>query len=197
MHPPALAPAPGPAVARAGVLSASFSLPAAEGSTAAAVLEDILLTAHAGDAIISVDSVWAIAGRGLEGDRYFLGTDRFSAGERVAAAAQRPRGEVTLIEAEAIEAFAGESGLPFTARLARRNLVTRGVRLNDLVGRVFRVGGPGGVRLRGWELCEPCTGLARQSWPAVLPGLVHRGGLRAQILDDGELRVGDAVITAG
>jgi MOSC domain-containing protein YiiM len=120
----------------------------------------------------------------LEGDRYFDGTGTFS------PQPQRPDFEVTLIEREKVEAFAAESGLPFTAAAARRNLVTEGVDLNALVGREFMVGT---VRLRGVRLCEPCAYLAKISFPETLRGLVHKGGLRAQIVSEGVIRVGDAV----
>ena len=127
----------------------------------------------------------AVPGRGLEGDRYFSGTGTFSPHP------PRPDFEVTLIERERIEAFARESGLPFTALQARRNLVTGGVDLNALVGREFLVGA---VRIRGIRLCEPCNYLARTTHPQVLAGLVHKGGLRAQILTEGVIRPGDAVV---
>ena len=91
---------------------------------------------------------------------------------------------------EKIEAFACESGLPFTAATARRNLVTEGVDLNALVGREFRIGA---VMLRGIRLCEPCAYLAKISFPETLRGLVHKGGLRAQIVSAGTIRVGDPV----
>lgn len=128
----------------------------------------------------------AIPGRGLEGDRYFNGTGTFAKNP------QQPDFEITLIESEAIEAFARESGLAFTSAHARRNLVTRGVSLNALVGVEFTVGL---VRLKGLRLCEPCNYLAKITWPETLRGLVHRGGLRAQILSEGLLRAGD-VLTA-
>ena len=127
----------------------------------------------------------AVPGRGLEGDRYFLGTGTFAKNP------QQPDFEVTLIEQEAIEAFARESGLAFSAAHARRNLVTSGVALNDLVGVEFTVGA---VRIKGIRLCEPCTYLAKTTFPEVLRGLVHRGGLRAQILSEGILHVGDAIV---
>jgi MOSC domain-containing protein YiiM len=134
-------------------------------------------------------SVHAVPGCGLEGDRYFagIGTGTFAKNP------QKPDHEVTLIESECVEAFAQKSGLPFTATHARRNLVTRGITLNDLVGREFTVGE---VRVRGLRLCEPCSYLAKTTWPEVLAGLVHRGGLRAQILSEGTLRVGDAIVVA-
>lgn len=126
-------------------------------------------------------------GRGLEGDRYFSGVGTFSPHP------QKPDFEITLIQKEKIDAFAAESGLPFSGRSARRNLVTEGVDLNLLVGREFVVGA---VRLRGVRLCEPCTYLAKISFPETLRGLVHKGGLRAQILSEGIIRVGDAISVA-
>jgi hypothetical protein len=129
--------------------------------------------------------VRAIAGRGLEGDRYFSGTGTFS------PQPQKPDFEITLIESEAIAAFVATSGLAFTAYDARRNVVTEGIALNDLVGREFLLGA---VRIRAIRFCEPCNYLAKQTHPEVLRGLVHRGGLRAQILTDGVITVGDAVV---
>lgn len=130
----------------------------------------------------SVDSVRAIPGQGLEGDRYFLNVGTFS------PTPQKPDFELTLIEQEQVEAFAVASGLPFTAAQARRNIVTRGIALNDLVGCEFFLGE---VRIRGIRLCEPCNYLAKISYPQTLKGLVHKGGLRAQILTEGTIRVGE------
>ncbi len=134
---------------------------------------------------VALQSVRAVPGRGLEGDRYFSGTGTFSPNPR------RPDFEVTLIQREHVEAFAAESGLAFAPGDARRNLVTIGIDLNALVGREFRVGE---VRIRGLRLCEPCSTLAKRTSPEVLRGLVHRGGLRAQILTEGVIRVGDPVV---
>jgi MOSC domain-containing protein YiiM len=129
-------------------------------------------------------SVCAKPGVGLAGDRYASGIGTFSPTPR------KPDFELTLIEQENIEAFAAESGLGFTSAMARRNIVTRGVRLNELVGLEFQIGE---VHIRGLRLCEPCTHLAKSSFPEILKGLVHKGGLRAQILTAGEIRVGDPV----
>jgi hypothetical protein len=145
---------------------------------------EILIAASPSEEMAAQASVRAEPGRGLEGDRYFFGAGTFS------PKPQKPDFELTLIEQENLEAFAAESGLPFTAARARRNIVTQGVSLNELVGREFYVGV---VRVRGIRLCEPCNHLARQSFPEILKGLVHKGGLRAQILSSGEIRVGDRI----
>jgi len=124
-------------------------------------------------------------GRGLEGDRYCLGNGTFS------PQPQKPDYEVTLIELEKIEAFCRESGLPFTSSRARRNIVTQGVDLNSLVGKTFRIGE---VLIRGIRLCEPCNHLAKTSFPEALSGLAHKAGLRAQIMSEGIIHVGDAIV---
>lgn len=132
----------------------------------------------------SVAEALALAGIGLEGDRYAARTGSFSA-------KPKPGRQITLIEAEAIEALERELGMVLALGETRRNLVTRGVALNHLVGREFTVGE---VRLRGHELCEPCASLARMTGkPQILPGLIHRGGLRAEILEGGMIRVGDRI----
>ena len=135
--------------------------------------------------MISQSEVRAVPGKGLEGDRYFGGTGTFSPHPR------KPDFEITLVEQEKIETFARETGLPFTTFHARRNLVTEGVDLNALVGREFLVGE---VRIRGIRFCEPCNYLAKTTFPETLRGLVHKGGLRAQILTEGSIHVGDVIV---
>jgi MOSC domain-containing protein YiiM len=130
----------------------------------------------------SVDEARAVPGKGLEGDRYFLRQGTFYK--------PQPDRELTLIEAEAIEAFRDEYHVEFDLSSSRRNVVTRGVPLNHLVGKEFWIGE---VKARGIKLCEPCSHLQRLSNPKVLPGLVHRGGLRAQILSEGLIRIGETV----
>ena len=134
-----------------------------------------------GGATASTDQVRAVAGRGLEGDRYFNNAGTFSNSPGAGRA-------VTLIESEAIDAVARDCGCELDYKDTRRNIVTRGVARNDLIDREFRVGG---VRLRGVRLCEPC----KVSFPDanVKEALVSRGGLRADILTDGEIRVGDSI----
>jgi hypothetical protein len=147
----------------------------------------ILIAPDPSSPMVSKAHVRAVPGQGLEGDRYFLGIGTFS------PKPQKPDFEITLIEQENVHAFAADSGLPFTLAQARRNIGTSGVRLNELIGQEFCVGD---VRVRGLRLCEPCNHLAKGSVPEVLRGLVHKGGLRAQILSEGQIRVGDTIRAA-
>jgi MOSC domain-containing protein YiiM len=130
-----------------------------------------------------VPTAEAVAGQGLAGDRYFHQDGTFTK-------KGSPDREVTLIELEAIEAAGTESAVTLEPGQARRNLVTRGVPLNHLVGKDFLVGN---VRLHGIRLCEPCGHLERLTRPGVQEALCHRGGLRAQILEGGTLKAGDAI----
>jgi len=145
---------------------------------------ELMIAAIARSSMVRRLEVRAVPGKGLEGDRYSAGIGTFS------PTPQRPDFELTLIEQENLEAFAAQTRLPFTALEARRNVVTCGVRLNDLVGREFYIGE---VRIRGMRLCEPCNHLAKLTFSEVLQGLVHKGGLRAQILSEGNIRVGDLI----
>lgn len=130
-----------------------------------------------------VERVRALAGRGLEGDRYLDGSGFFYLPDKTGQA-------LTLVEAEALEALAHETGLVLSPAEARRNVVTRGIRLNELVGKRFRVGD---VECYGQRLCPPCAHLEELTQPGVLRGLVDRGGLRADILGDGEIAL-DATV---
>jgi MOSC domain-containing protein YiiM len=134
------------------------------------------------------DEVRAIAGKGLEGDRYAAEAGKYS-GTRIEDAKRA----VTLIEREAVLGAASEYDVEISEGETRRNLVTEGVPLNHLVGKEFRVGA---VRLRGFDLSEPCAYLEEQTRPGVRRALIHRGGLRAEVLDDGSIRVGDPVTPA-
>jgi MOSC domain-containing protein YiiM len=99
-------------------------------------------------------------------------------------------GDITLIEAEALEGLRRDTGIELSHEESRRQVLTRGVRLNDLVGLRFRVGS---VECVGVELCEPCSHLQSLTYPGVLRGLVHRAGLRADIVSGGRIAVGDAL----
>ncbi len=129
--------------------------------------------------MISHISIEAIQGVGLAGDRYAIestDTDNES--------------QLTLIEAEHIESFTAETKLTLPMEAPRRNLVTTGIALNELCGRKFRIGD---VLIEGIELCEPCASLARRTYPEVLRFFVHKGGLRARILQGGKIQVGDSI----
>lgn len=140
----------------------------------------------------AVQEVRAVPGRGLEGDRYFHGRGSYSGKASLGGR------EVTLVEVESVEAlFQGAVnadghtlGIKLTPAETRRNIATSGVPLNHLVDREFWVGD---VLLRGTRLCEPCRHLEDLTQKGVLAGLIHRGGLRARILSEGTLRVGDVV----
>lgn len=146
-------------------------------------VEGIYITPREKGAMQRVDEVNAVAGKGLEGDRYFDGRGTFSK-------KKGPDREITFVEAEAIEAANAAYDLALDLGDTRRNIVTRGVALNHLIGREFRVGG---TRVRGLRLCEPCGYLEGLTQPGVRKALIHRGGLRAQILEDGVIRVGDVI----
>jgi MOSC domain-containing protein YiiM len=125
----------------------------------------------------------AVVGRGLVGDRYFLKEGTFSEKDG-------PDREVTLIEEEALAALAAHYEIALEPAQARRNLLTRGVPLNHLVNRTFSIGP---VVLRGLRLCEPCGHLEALTRKGVKAGLVHRGGLRAQVIEGGVLEVGAVI----
>jgi len=136
------------------------------------VIEAIHIGPDKGGALGGVDEVRALAGKGLEGDRKFK------------EAGAQPGQALTLVEAENVEDV--NLGLGET----RRQLTVRGVRLNDLVGKHFKVGE---VECFGVELCEPCVHLQSMTRPGIIKELVHRGGLNADILTDGVIRVGDSI----
>jgi len=144
-------------------------------------VEGIFITPDHGELPQPVETVRAVAGRGLEGNRYFYD--------------DAPTGKaITLIAAEAVEAMEREHGVAIEPGESRRNVVTRGIDVNQLVGKRFRVGA---VECRGTGLCEPCTDLQAMTKPGVIKGLAHRGGLNADIVSDGQISVGDAVVAEG
>jgi hypothetical protein len=146
-------------------------------------VEAVVIADRAEAAPGRVERAVARAGRGLEGDRYFdrRGTwsNRYGRGQ-----------DLTLIEGEVLDALTLPEGR-LSAEEARRNIVTRGIELNPLVGKRFRIGE---VECFGQRLCEPCAHLARLTQkPGTLRGLIHKGGLRADVLTDGEIRVGSEI----
>ena len=145
----------------------------------------IFIAPKAAEAMVSVPQVRAFADRGLEGDRFL---------RKSWQALNRPDKAVSLIEAETLDAVAAELGVESLAQNSRRNIVTRGVPLVDLLHREFVVGQ---VRLRGIRLFEPCGHLAKLSGlPGIFKALEHRSGLKAAIVSDGLIRVGDPIALA-
>jgi hypothetical protein len=149
-----------------------------EAPVVAGTVETIVIAASAGAHARAVERVRVLAGQGLQGDRHVAGTGTFPSG--------LPGSALTLIESEVCASFEP----PLGPDEHRRNVVTRGVDLNALVGREFTVGE---VRCRGMRLCEPCTVIDGYAERPILRALVHRGGLRADVLEDGEITVGDSV----
>jgi hypothetical protein len=139
----------------------------------------LLIAADAEAPLVSVDQVVAVAGCGLEGDRYAAGRGTFSGPGHGY--------QLTLVEAEALDS------VDLSWEHARRNVVTRGVALNALVGRRFLVGS---VVCIGRRLAEPCAHLEKLARPGLLRPLVHRGGLRADIVVGGTIKLGDEVVAA-
>ena len=125
------------------------------------------------DDVRSVDAIQAIAGKGVEGDRYFF------------ADGAKPGLALSLVESEVVADVGLATGQ------TRRQITTSGVRLNDLIGKRFRVGP---VLCRGIEICEPCLHLQDLTRPGIIKDLVHRGGLNADILTDGTISVGDEIV---
>ena len=142
-------------------------------------VDAIFVTETHGKVPEPIERVRAVAGGGLVGNRYFY------------ADGDAPPGRaVTLVAAEAVEGFVNETGIEVTPAETRRNVVTRGIDVNALVGKRFRIGD---VECLGIELCEPCSHLESMTKPGVIKGLVHRAGLNADVLSDGEISVGDVV----
>jgi MOSC domain-containing protein YiiM len=148
-------------------------LPPTAAEAGVGVVEALVVAPAAEAPVVLVDEAVAIAGRGLEGDRYAAGAGTFASG--------RPGRALTLVDAAVLDTFGRDVD-------HRRNVVVRGTDLNALVGRGFMLGD---VRCRGRRLCEPCAHLDRLNGGGVLRPLVHRGGLRADVLCDGTVRVGD------
>jgi hypothetical protein len=151
-------------------------------SFATGSVEQIWIASAVGDAGRMLQNIHVAPGLGLDGDRYVNGRGTFPSG--------RPGAAVTLIEAEVCESF----DPPLLPNEHRRNLVTRGVRLNGMVGQEFVIGA---VRCRGVRLCEPCASMQVYADRPILRPLVHRGGLRADFLEPGEIKVGDRIELIG
>jgi len=149
-------------------------------------VEGIYITPNRGEPTVLVEQVHVVPGMGIEGDRYFTQ-------QGMTNVDSKPGQEITLIEIEAIEAICQEEGVNITPDQTRRNIVTRGVSLNDLVDQFFSIGV---IQLRGIRLCEPCNYLASRTDSRILHSMAHRGGLRAEIISEGIIHVNDIITTA-
>jgi hypothetical protein len=178
--------APGDTTIEAGFVIAAQDValappPLPDAPQSSGTIAAIFVAPNAGEPAQPLPTAQALAGQGLDGDRHVDGTGTFPSG--------LPGSALTLIEAEVCESF----DPPLAPDEHRRNIVTRGIDLNALVGHDFLLGD---VRCRGMRLCEPCTVVDGYATRPVLRALVHRGGLRADILEDGAISVGDAVRAA-
>ncbi|GAC1393031.1 MAG: MOSC domain-containing protein [Ktedonobacteraceae bacterium] len=145
----------------------------------------LYIASDAGEPMLAINEAHVIAGQGIAGDRYYL-----RAGTHCADDDDEPWYEVTLIESETIDALRREKKIELDAGTPRRNIVTCGFALNHLVHRTFRIGG---TILRGVALSEPCPHLSDLTNHSLMVSLIHRGGLGAQILTSGVIRVGDVI----
>jgi len=149
-------------------------------------LEHINITAAKRGAMEPLTEARLVAGKGIEGDRYFLGTGTYSM-------KPEPGRQVTLIEAETLAALARDEDIELTPREHRRNLTVSGVPLNHLVGRRFRVGA---VVLEGTRLNFPCKYLVLVTGKQVYEPLLNRSGLNCRIIEGGTIRPGDILTPA-
>lgn len=149
-----------------------------------AKIEEIFIGADMGKPLHAVSEVIALEGRGIEGDRYAAKEGTFN------NAPDDEATQITLIEAEAIEAALKDFGEDFREGRSRRNLVTRGIGLNELVGQRFQVGD---VVLEGAQLCHPCGHLSKLTATDSRTSLKDRGGLRTIVVKGGIIRVGDRI----
>lgn len=146
---------------------------------------ELLISEEAGKTLQSNQTVQLKAGRGVVGDRYYL-----AQGTHSKVLKDKPDVELTLIEQEEIKSFDDKTGLGYVGRDFRRNIVTEGIRLNDLVGKEFYIGK---VRLKGIRLCEPCAYLSGLLGKEIMEHMIHKSGLRAEILTDGFIDLADSV----
>ncbi|WP_394742653.1 MOSC domain-containing protein [Natronococcus roseus] len=158
--------------------------------TGSGTVEQIFIAPEAEAEMEKQTDVEAVAGKGLRGDRYFSEIETGTFVEWESDEERHDGYDLTLIEQEAVTAIEREAGIELAPGEHRRNIETRDVALNHLVGQRFRVGD---VICRGDRLCEPCNHLQRITQDGVLQALTHRGGLRADILEDGIIHPGDVI----
>lgn len=148
-------------------------------------VRQILVGADAGAELEAVESALLEAGRGVAGDRYYHSRGTFS--KKLAGT---PAVEATLIEQEQIDAFNAVAGRNYSGKDFRRNIVTQGIGLADMIGRTFRVGD---ATLQGMRFCEPCAHLSAMLGPEIMQHMVHKAGIRAQVVATGLVRIADTI----
>jgi hypothetical protein len=148
-------------------------------------IEKLFTAYKGGDRMQRMQSITLEAHKGIVGDRYFENCGTFSKSATI-----EPKKQLTLVSIEALDEFLTALEPELSHGDFRRNIVTSGVDLNALVGREFEVDG---VRCRGIETCEPCAHLAQTVSPLVLPHLIHKAGLRAEVLTSGEVKIGGVI----
>ena len=147
------------------------------------IVEGIYIAHLKGESTLLIEQAHLVPGKGIVGDRYF-------SQQGMPPDQAREGRQVTLMEMEAVESMLLEDGIQISPAQTRRNVFTRGIALNDLVGKSFYVGP---VQLFGVRLCEPCQYLAERTDPRVITSMSHRGGLRAEILSEGIIHIDDSI----
>jgi len=146
---------------------------------------DILIANNAKESLFQIEEAQIIKNKGIVGDRYFNEVGSFSQKLK-----EKNDFHVTLIEQEEIDSFNRLTNLNYNNKLFRRNLVTKGIKLNYLVGKKFKING---VVLVGMRLCEPCQMLSEELGEEFLNKMIHKSGLRAKVIESGDIKVGDTI----
>jgi len=149
------------------------------------IVRNIFISDSAGAQMHEIKTASLEAGKGIKGDRYYKGNGTFS--EMLKG---KPLSELSLIEIEQVDYFNEKYSQSLSYSDLRRNIITQGINLNNLVGKTFTIGD---TTLKGIKLCEPCSHLAETVCSLVLPHMIGRGGLRAQILSSGTIRSNDEI----
>lgn len=148
-------------------------------------IKEILIAKEAKAKLFNINEGQVEKGKGIVGDRYYIGNGSFSK-----LLKEKDDFHITFIEQEEIDAFNEETKLNYSNDLFRRNIVTVGIRLNNLVGKKFKING---IEFVGARLCEPCKLLSLELGDEFLKKMVHKSGLRAKILSSGSFKLGDSI----
>ena len=151
-------------------------------------VERIFIASDAGEPMVELSEANVIAGQGLAGDRYVSKTGTYSWGEGNGR-------QLTIMEAEVIHEINDGIGIPFLAEECRRNIVSRGLVLNPLVGMRIRIGRDALIDVT--RLCHPCNYLQSLLGRPVLKPLTNKGGIRCDVFAGGVIRTGDAIEVVG